>query len=46
MDILLDIIESFATMVLDNPRIQQAEINPLIATPNGVWAVDPKIVIG
>ncbi len=42
---LLTFLEGFVQLVQSIDRIDQAEINPIIVTTDGVYAVDPKIVL-
>jgi acetyltransferase len=42
---LLDVMQSFSQIVLTTDRIDQFEINPIIATSSGIYAVDPKMIL-
>ena len=41
---LITTIVNFAKMAMIHPHLQELEINPLIATPEGCWAVDARII--
>ncbi|MBK8095455.1 MAG: acetate--CoA ligase family protein [Verrucomicrobiaceae bacterium] len=42
---LEDVIVRFSDLVLAHPRIVEADINPLLATPTGIIALDARIVL-
>jgi len=45
LDKLYDTIVRLASIIQFVPEISEIEINPLIITPNDVWAVDSKVVL-
>lgn len=44
-DTLIEVIKNFSQLVADNPNLKEIEINPLIINYDGVWAVDPRIIL-
>jgi len=44
-DELARIISDFSQMLVDNPSVEEAEINPLIATADRIVAVDARIML-
>ncbi len=44
LDRLYETIISLANLALSVPEISNIEINPVIVTPDGVWAVDCKVL--
>ncbi|MDH5758510.1 MAG: acetate--CoA ligase family protein [Gemmatimonadota bacterium] len=44
-DALVEAIQRISQLVLDHPRISEMDINPLLALPRGVLAVDGRIAI-
>lgn len=40
---VVDVVTRVATLIDDRPEIAEVEINPLIATPEGVSAVDLRV---
>jgi acetyltransferase len=45
MTALENILVRFSRLVVDQPWIKEMDINPLVASPNGVIAVDARIVL-
>jgi acetyltransferase len=45
LDQLYEVMITLGQLVTDYPQIGEIEINPLIITHDGVWAVDPKIIL-
>lgn len=45
IEALVDAVVSFSDLVVNNPVIREADINPLLATPKGVVAVDARFLI-
>ncbi|MBX7207570.1 MAG: acetate--CoA ligase family protein [Verrucomicrobiaceae bacterium] len=45
MDALADVLERFSAMVLAERSIVEADINPLVASPAGIVALDARIVL-
>lgn len=46
MDSLAEAIVALSDLVCGNPEIAEVDINPLLATPEGVVALDARIIIG
>ncbi len=44
MDVLLDALLALSQMALDYPRINELDLNPVIAGPEGCWCVDCRLV--
>jgi len=44
LDKLYEIMTSLGQLVTDYPQIKEIEINPLIITHHGLFAVDPKVI--
>ena len=44
-DALAQLLVRFSELVLDQPRIREIEINPLVATPGGMVALDARVVL-
>jgi acetyltransferase len=42
---LISILVRFSQMVADLPRISELDINPLIASPDGILALDARVVL-
>jgi len=42
---LSKVVSSFSRIMADNPKIEQIEVNPLIATRCGVFAVDARVIL-
>jgi len=45
LDKLYEVISRLGTLSASSPDISEVEINPLIITHQGVWAVDSKVVL-
>ena len=45
IDKLVDVIIRFGQMVSDYPEIKELDINPVLATPDGVMALDARVVL-
>ncbi|HVT07491.1 MAG TPA: bifunctional acetate--CoA ligase family protein/GNAT family N-acetyltransferase [Polyangia bacterium] len=45
VDLLADVLVRFGDLVIDNPRIQEIDVNPLLASPRGVMALDARVVL-
>jgi acetyltransferase len=45
LDRLIETLIRFSYLVADNPGIQELDINPLLATPGGVIALDARVVV-
>lgn len=45
LDELVDLIQKLSDLVATFPQITDIEINPVLVTPNKVWALDPKVII-
>lgn len=43
---LLDVLEAISTLSQAIPALEEMDINPLIAAPSGLWAVDARIRLG
>lgn len=43
---LAEAISNFSRIMVENPRIDQMEINPLMANEQGVLAVDVRVILG
>ncbi len=44
IDRLLDVLMRFSNLVAEFPEIKELDINPLLATPDDVVALDARIV--
>ena len=42
---LCEVVSAFSSVMVDNPSIEQMEVNPLVATRNRVLAVDARVLI-
>ena len=42
---LTHVVSRFSRIMLDNPRIEQMEVNPLIATKDKILSVDARIIL-
>ena len=42
---LCEVVSSFSSIMIDNPLIEQMEVNPLVATRNRILAVDARVVL-
>lgn len=45
MDRLIETLMRFSYLIADYPEIKEIDINPLVATPEGVIALDARVVI-
>ncbi|MDD3470290.1 MAG: acetate--CoA ligase family protein [Thermoguttaceae bacterium] len=45
IDKLVDVIIRFGQLVSDYPEIKELDINPVLATPDGVMALDARVVL-
>lgn len=45
LDQLYEVVTILGQMMETYPQIEEMEINPLIVTHQGVWAVDPKVIL-
>ena len=43
---VVGVIEAVATLIFDQPRIQEIDVNPLIAASTDVIAVDALVIVG
>lgn len=46
IDALAQLIVRFSTMLRYAVEIKEVDINPLIASPEGIWVVDSRVVVG
>ncbi|MCX6727146.1 MAG: acetate--CoA ligase family protein, partial [Candidatus Shapirobacteria bacterium] len=46
LDQLYETMVNLGQLMANYPQISEIEINPLIITHDGIWAVDPKIILG
>lgn len=46
IDRLAKVVSSFSRIMVENPRIDQMEVNPLMANGSDVLAVDARVVLG
>lgn len=42
---LEEILVAFSEMIIENPRIKECDINPLLASPEGCIALDARVVL-
>jgi len=42
---LCGVVSSFSSIMIDNPSIEQMEVNPLVATRNRILAVDMRVLV-
>ena len=42
---LEEILVAFSEMIVENPRIKECDINPLLASPNGCIALDARVLL-
>ena len=42
---LADIITRFSQFIVDHPELEEVDLNPIIATPEGAYAVDARVVL-
>jgi len=45
MDALIDIMVRFSVLVVDHPEIAECDINPLVASSNGILALDARVLL-
>ena len=45
LTLLANVLVRFGDLVIDNPRIREIDINPLLASPRGVMALDARVVL-
>ena len=45
LDALLEVVMRFSYLVADYPEISEIEINPLLASTDGCWALDARAVV-
>jgi acetyltransferase len=43
---LCEVVSVFSRIMIDNPSIDQMEVNPLVATRNRILAVDARVMLG
>ena len=43
---LCEVVSAFSSIMVDNPLIEQMEVNPLVVTRNRVLAVDARVLLG
>jgi hypothetical protein len=46
IDRLARVISSFSRIMVENSKIDQMEINPLMVGPDGILAVDTRVIVG
>ena len=46
LDLVAKTISKFSRMMVENPQIDQMEINPLMVSEDGVLAVDVRVIMG
>jgi acetate---CoA ligase (ADP-forming) len=46
MDSVVEAIVALSTLAMDHPEIAELDINPILASPEGCWCVDCRIVSG
>ena len=42
---LTEVVSNFSRILVENPSVDEIEVNPLIATDHGIFAVDARIVL-
>ena len=42
---LCGVVSTFSSIMVDNPSIEQMEVNPLVATRNRILAVDARVIL-
>jgi succinyl-CoA synthetase beta subunit len=42
---LCEVVSAFSRIMVDNPSIEQMEVNPLIATRSKILAVDVRMIL-
>jgi acetyltransferase len=45
LDALAGLLVRFGDLVIENPRIREIDINPLLASPSGLTALDARVVL-
>ncbi|MCR4404930.1 MAG: bifunctional acetate--CoA ligase family protein/GNAT family N-acetyltransferase [Candidatus Acetothermia bacterium] len=45
LDLLKEILIRFSYLVVDYPEIEEMDINPLLISPEGAWALDARVLI-
>jgi acetyltransferase len=45
LDLLKEILIRFSYLVVDYPEIKEMDINPLLVSPEGGWALDARVLI-
>lgn len=45
IELLEKILVKFSLMIAENPRIKECDINPLLASPEGIIALDARVVL-
>lgn len=45
LDVLEQLLVQFSLMIADNPSIKECDINPLLASSDGIIAVDARVVL-
>lgn len=45
LDALEKILVAFSQMIVDNPRIKECDINPILASPEGCIALDARVLL-
>ncbi len=43
---LEDIILSLSRLAREHPEIEELDLNPVVAGPQGCWCVDARVVVG
>ncbi len=44
-DALAELLVSFSKFLAEHPEIEEVDLNPTIATPDGIYAVDARVVL-
>ena len=42
---LEEILVAFSEMIIENPRIKECDINPILASPDGIIALDARVLL-
>jgi hypothetical protein len=45
LEALVDLMLNLSRLAVDYPEISELDLNPVIATPEGCWAVDWRLVV-
>eukprot|EP00792_Barthelona_sp_PAP020_P006271 TRINITY_DN2954_c0_g1_i1.p1 TRINITY_DN2954_c0_g1~~TRINITY_DN2954_c0_g1_i1.p1 ORF type:complete len:900 (+),score=286.68 TRINITY_DN2954_c0_g1_i1:34-2700(+) len=45
IDVLADVLVNFSNLIVDNPQIKELDINPLIASHEGIIALDARVLL-